>query len=160
VPATRTPSRARAPALSLAIQGRERFEGLPARATLRRWVAAVLSAADAPADRPVQLTLRFVDAREGRRLNREFRGRDHPTNVLTFDYARSPLAADVVICVPVIRREAREQRKALRAHLVHLVVHGVLHAQGQDHRNAAEARRMEAREIDLLATLGYPDPYV
>ncbi len=139
--------------LALSVQGADAFTGLPARSTLRRWTTAAL-ACDA------QLTLRFVDAREGRRLNRKFRGRDYATNVLTFDYAQQPNAvADIVICVPVVRREARTQRRTLRAHLAHLVIHGTLHAQGFDHLRAADARRMEQREIELLDALGIPNPY-
>jgi probable rRNA maturation factor len=153
---------ARPPApISLAIQGRARFaerpEPLPTDRTLRRWVDQSL----APRSRaqPVELTVRFVDAREGRRLNREFRGRDYATNVLTFDYSRAPLAADIVLCVPVIEREARAQGKRLRAHLAHLVVHGTLHAQGHDHLTDRQAAAMEALETRVLASLGYPDPY-
>jgi probable rRNA maturation factor len=140
--------------LALSIQGHARFAGLPARTTLARWISAAL-------DREGELTVRFVGAREGRQLNRDFRGKDHATNVLTFDYAHAPVVrADIVLCIPVIRREARAQRKPLRDHLAHLVVHGVLHAQGHDHDRAAAARRMEAREVELLAGLGIPDPYL
>lgn len=138
---------------SLAVQGRTRFEGLPARATLLRWVRA---AAEADAE----ITLRFVDAREGRRLNRDFRGQDHATNVLTFGYAADArLQADIAICVPVVRREARAQGKTFRDHLAHLIVHGVLHAQGHDHRTVSAARAMERREQAVLAALGIGDPY-
>jgi probable rRNA maturation factor len=140
------------PRLRLAVQGRDAFDGLPAPTTLRRWIRHALQA-------DAELTLRFVDAREGRRLNRDFRRRDYPTNVLTFDYAAAPVQADIVICVPVAEREARAQRKPRRAHLVHLVVHGVLHAQGYDHEKPADADRMERLETRLLAELGYPDPY-
>ena len=140
-------------ALSASIQGQGRFDGLPARSTLVRWIAAAL-------ERDAEITLRFVGVAEGRRLNREFRGKDYATNVLTFDYRHAPVvAADIVVCVPVVRREAREQRKAFRAHLAHLVVHGALHAQGHDHDVAARARRMEAREVQVLARLGIGDPY-
>lgn len=143
--------------LSLSVQGRERFaradEPLPADSTLRRWLRAALRG-------DARLTLRFVDAREGRRLNRDFRGRDYATNVLTFDYARAPVEADIVLCVPVIAREARAQGKRWRAHLAHLVVHGALHAQGHEHETEAEATRMERLEVKVLAALGYPDPYV
>jgi probable rRNA maturation factor len=139
--------------LTLSIQGADAFTGLPARSTLRHWATAALA-------RDTQLTLRFVDAREGRRLNRKFRGRDYATNVLTFDYSQRPKAvADIVICVPVVRREARAQRRTLRAHLAHLVIHGTLHAQGFDHQRAADAQRMEQREIELLDALGIPNPY-
>jgi probable rRNA maturation factor len=141
------------PALLLSVQGRSRFAGLPARPTLARWLVAALEA-------DAEITLRFVGSTEARRLNRDFRDRDYATNVLTFDYARAPAVhADIVLCVPVIRREAREQRKPPRAHLAHLVVHGALHAQGYGHERAAPARKMEAREVAILAALGLPDPY-
>lgn len=144
---------ARSPRLSLSVQGTERFEDLPAASTLRRWVRHALSTDG-------RLTLRFVDAREGRRLNRDFRGRDYATNVLTFDYAQQPVEADIVLCVPVLRREAIAQHKSLRSHLAHLVVHGVLHAQGHDHQTDRQAQRMERLEARLLAELGYRDPYL
>jgi probable rRNA maturation factor len=141
------------PDLRLSVQGRAHFKGLPSRATLARWSTAAI-------DRDAEVTLRFVGRVEGRRLNRDYRGKDYATNVLTFDYAQAPAVhADIVLCVPVIRREAREQRKALRSHLAHLVVHGVLHAHGHDHDRAESARRMEALEVAILARLGLPDPY-
>jgi probable rRNA maturation factor len=136
----------------LTIQGRADFDGLPAPGTLRRWVRRALQS-------DAELTLRFVGAREGRQLNRDFRRRDYATNVLTFGYALAPVQADIVLCVPVVVREARAQRKPLRAHFAHLVIHGVLHAQGHQHDNAADAARMERLETRLLAGLGYPDPY-
>jgi probable rRNA maturation factor len=139
--------------LQLTIQGRETFSGLPAPATLRRWASLAL-------ERDARLALRFVGAREARALNRQFRRRDYATNVLTFDYESAPVVhADVMLCVPVIRREAREQGKTLRAHLAHLVIHGVLHAQNYEHRTRAQARQMEHRERRLLAKLRIPDPY-
>jgi len=139
--------------LRLSIQGRSRFRGLPARTTLARWVGRAL-------ERDGEITLRFVDRAEGRRLNRDYRGGDYATNVLTFEYAQAPTVhADIVLCVPVIRREAVEQRKALRAHLAHLVVHGVLHAQGYAHERARDAARMQRREVELLASLRLADPY-
>lgn len=140
-------------ALALSIQGQSRFDGLPARSTVARWIRAALA-------RDGELTLRYVGAAEGRALNRAYRGKDYATNVLTFDYAHAPVVrADLVLCVPVVKREAREQRKALRDHLAHLIVHGVLHAQGLAHERAADARRMEAREVAILAALGVADPY-
>jgi len=145
------------PALALSIQGHSRFSksvaAFPARTTLRRWMAAAL-------ERDAELVLRLVDAREGRQLNRTFRQKDAATNVLTFVYsAVSEVRADVVVCVPVVRSEARAQRKAFRDHLAHLVVHGVLHAQGWDHEEERKARAMEAREVEVLAALGVSDPY-
>ena len=140
-------------ALTLSIQGQSQFDGLPARNTLVRWILAAL-------ERDAELTVRFVGAAEARKLNREYRGRDYATNVLTFDYAHAPIVrADIVLCVPVIKREAREQRKPFRQHLAHLTVHGVLHAQGHAHDRAGDARRMEGREVQILAELGIEDPY-
>jgi len=134
-----------------------RFEaaarGLPRRETLRRWVKA-------SQERDLAVTLRFVGRREARRLNQRFRRRDYATNVLTFVYDDVvPLAGDVVLCVPVLAREASSQGKTLRAHCAHLVIHGMLHLQGYDHRRRADATRMETRERALLRALRYPDPY-
>jgi probable rRNA maturation factor len=137
----------------LSIQGHSRFPGLPARSTLARWVAAAVGG-------EAEITLRFVGSAEGRRLNRDYRGRDYATNVLTFAYATTPAAvADIVLCMPVIRREAREQRKTARDHLAHLIVHGVLHARGFDHDTEARARVMEEREVGILSRVGVADPY-
>ncbi len=140
--------------LSLQIQADPDAGPLPAdRRQLRRWVQASL-ATDA------ELVLRFVGSDEGRALNRQFRGRDRPTNVLTFDYEREPLVhADIVICLPVLRAEADAQGKSQRDHLAHLVVHGVLHAQGHDHEDDADARRMEMLETAILRRFGIDDPY-
>jgi probable rRNA maturation factor len=110
----------------------------------------------------VALALRLVDADEGRALNREFRGKDYATNVLTFEYGTDPdgqASGDIVLCVPVLRREADEQGKPLLAHAAHLVIHGVLHALGYDHLEPVEAEEMEALEIAILARMGLPDPY-
>ena len=108
------------------------------------------------------ITLRFVDEAEGRELNREFRGRDYATNVLTFAYETAPdgVSADLVICVPVLVREARDQAKPLLAHACHLVMHGCLHAAGHDHEDTDEAAAMEAIEIALLARHRIPNPYL
>jgi probable rRNA maturation factor len=140
------------------LQGLARFRGLPARATILRWVRLALLPPAAPG--PARIVLRLVDGHEGRQLNRTFRQSDHATNVLTFDYSAAPLWADIVLCVPVIRREARARRRTLRDHLAHLVIHGMLHAQGHDHQDRAQARAMEAVERRLLETLGISDPYV
>lgn len=141
------------PTLDLAIQGHARFDDLPARSTLRRWISVAL-------DRDAEVTLRFVDAREGRALNRDFRGKDYATDVLTFDYAHTPVVrADIIVCLPVVRRAARERRRHFRDHLAHLVVHGALHAQGLDHDHPAAAHAMEAREVSILARLGFGHPY-
>jgi probable rRNA maturation factor len=141
-----------APALRLTVQNRDAFRGLPARSTLRRWLRLALA-------RDAEIVLRFVGAREARALNRAFRRRDYATNVLTFAYGGRPLRADVVLCVPVVRAEARSQGKPFRHHLAHLVVHGALHAQGHDHVRPRQARAMEAIERRLLARLGIADPY-
>ena len=145
------------PALSLSLQfgrfkGVERHRAALPRHTVARCIRHAL-------DIDGEITVRIVDADEGQRLNREFRGKDYPTNVLTFVYAARPLAGDVVICAPVVAREAREQGKVVRAHYAHLVVHGLLHLQGHDHERVAEALRMEARERRMLAALGFGDPY-
>ncbi len=139
--------------LRFAVQYAVSARTLPTPAALRRWARAAL-AGDAA------VTLRFVGTREGERLNARFRGGDHATNVLTFVYDdASPLGGDLVLCAPVLRREARLQGKELADHCAHLVVHGMLHLQGYDHGNARAARVMEARETAILAGLGIPDPY-
>lgn len=140
------------PSLDLTIQGRGRFAGLPARSTLMRWVTAAL-------ERDAEIVLRFVDPREARRLNRTYRARDYAPDVLTFDYRRDPVQADLVICPVVVRRAARARGKPFRAHLAHLVVHATLHAQGYNHDRVAAARAMEAREVEVLGQLGVVDPY-
>lgn len=130
-------------------------EQLP-RTALRRWVQAALLA-------PAELTLRFVDAEEGQVLNRDYRGKDYATNVLTFAYTEDEDAevtqADIILCTDVLMKEAREQGVSLEAHAAHLVVHGVLHAQGYDHETDEEAEEMEQLETEILATLGIADPY-
>jgi len=118
-----------------------------------RWIRAALAA-------PGEITVRIVGAEEGQALNREFRGKDYATNVLTFDYSHEPVVmADLIICAPVVEAEAREQKITLEAHYVHLLVHGTLHAQGDDHEDEAEAEAMEAKETAILAGLGFADPY-
>ncbi len=123
-------------------------------ARVRKWVGVALAA-------PGEIAVRIVGADEGQALNRQYRGKDHATNVLTFDYAREPVvSADLVLCAPVVEREAREQGKTLEAHYAHLLVHGTLHAQGYEHElGEDEALEMEALEILLMGVLGYPDPY-
>ena len=124
----------------------------PARA--RRWVGLALRGQG-------EIAVRIVGEAEGRALNRQYRHKDYATNVLTFDYARAPVVlADLVLCAPVVAREAREQGKSLESHYAHLLVHGTLHAQGYDHETSeSDALEMEALEILLLGTLGYPSPY-
>ena len=137
----------------ISIQRASRAAHIPSDATLRRWASEALS-------KKAAVTLRYVAEAEGRRLNREFRGKGHATNVLTFIYSARPLAGDIVICAPIVAREAKAQGKALAAHHAHLLVHGLLHLQGMDHERAAEAQSMERRERRILASLGFEDPYV
>jgi probable rRNA maturation factor len=139
--------------LDLSIQYALRDAQMPSRRQLIRWIRAVGHGAAA-------LTIRFVDAEEGRSLNAKWRGRDYPTNVLSFPYETVPaLMGDLVLCWPVVVEEARQQRKTIEAHAAHLVVHGVLHLCGHDHENDEQAEEMEAVERDVMARLGYPDPY-
>ena len=169
--------------LSLSVQYPDpRLKTILTRQKLRRWVLAALQM-------PAEITLRFVDAEEGQALNRDYRGKDYATNVLTFPYddmedfslsdidlsdsdpapleltfpavpaGEQTARADIVLCTDVLEREAGEQAKSLDAHAAHLVVHGTLHAQGYDHTNEDEAEAMEALETKILAKLGYPDPY-
>lgn len=136
-------------------------KGLPAAASVRRWVEAAL----AGQRRAIELAVRYVDSDEGRALNRDYRGKDYATNVLSFPVelppgVRSPLLGDLVVCAPVVALEALGQDKPLAHHHAHLVVHGVLHLLGMDHeRSEAEAEAMEARERTILGRLGIPDPY-
>ena len=136
-------------------------KGLPGEAAFQKWVAAAL--ADHPANGEV--SIRVVDTDEGQALNRQYRHKDYPTNVLSFRAElppglKIPLLGDLVLCAPVIEKEAREQHKGLEEHWAHLVVHGVLHLLGHGHETIAEARRMEALETQVLETLGIPDPYI
>ena len=142
------------PALSLSLQFADAADrALLPRHKVMRWIRIALEA-------PGELTVRIVGADEGRTLNRDYRGRDYATNVLTFDYARDPVvSADLVLCAPVVRAEAHAQRIPLQAHYAHLLIHGTLHAQGYDHEADADARVMEARETALMRTLGFDDPY-
>jgi len=139
--------------LSLQFADKAHREHLP-RHRVARWLRAALQV-------PAQITVRIVGSEEARSLNRDYRGKDYATNVLTFDYQREPLVmADLVLCAPVIEREARAAGKPLAAHYAHLLVHGALHAQGYDHERRRDAARMEARERELLLALGQPDPYL
>ncbi len=168
------------PRLDLAVQralGSANRALSPDTASIRRWASAALAG-------NAEVTVRLVGTREGRCLNRDYRGKDYATNVLTFVYGEgealfagadeglgaggendgarldaAPRVGDLVLCVPVVAREAAEQRKALDAHFAHLIVHGMLHLQGFDHEAADEAEEMESREAQILATLGYANPY-
>ncbi len=121
---------------------------------MRRWVRASCEGA-------AEVTVRFVDGDEGRLLNRNYRGKDYATNVLSFPYGTRPaVTGDLVICLPVVLREAAEQGKSAEAHFAHLIVHGMLHVQGYDHETGArDAARMEEYERTILGRLGYADPY-
>ena len=168
------------PRLDLAVQravGSANRMLSPDAPSIRRWASAALAG-------NAEVTVRLVGAVEGRRLNRDYRGKDYATNVLTFVYGEgealfadkegddeaddvdgeagpvpASLVGDLVLCVPVVAREAAEQGKELEAHFAHLIVHGMLHLQGYDHEAAAEAEEMESREAQILASLGYPNPY-
>jgi probable rRNA maturation factor len=142
------------PTLSLSLQfaDKRHRDQLP-RHKVARWLKAAL-ASDA------ELTVRIVDAEEGQALNRDYRQKDYATNVLTFDYTQEPVVmADLILCAPVVEREAQEQHKDLVAHYAHMLVHGALHAQGWDHLEDDEAQAMEQREREILAALGFDDPY-
>lgn len=126
-----------------------------ARHRVRRWIRHALSA-------DAEITVRIVGEKEGQALNAQYRAKDYPTNVLTFDYQQEPLVlADLVLCAPVVEREAQEQGKTLEEHYAHLLVHGALHAQGWDHETSEEdAKEMEAYESALMKELGFADPYL
>ncbi|MCC7702615.1 rRNA maturation RNase YbeY [Janthinobacterium sp. GW460P] len=146
--------------LSLSVQYPDaRLETLITRPKVRRWVNAALFA-------PAEFTIRFVDAEEGRSLNRDYREKDYATNVLTFAYNEGeelsddePTRADIILCTDVLEKEAAEQKKSVEEHTAHLIVHGVLHAQGYDHMDDEEAAEMEGLETGILARLGIADPY-
>ena len=142
-----------APRLALSVQYGTASANVPSRSQFRRWVRKAL-------ERDARITIRVVGAAEGRALNRGYRGRDYATNVLTFVlHGEPPYEGDLAICAPVVAREAREQGKDLAAHYAHLTVHGVLHLQGYDHENEADAALMEDREAKIVMALGYPHPY-
>jgi probable rRNA maturation factor len=146
--------------LTLSVQYPDaRLQATVTRPKIRRWVQAALFA-------PAELTIRFVDAEEGRSLNREYRDKDYATNVLTFAYNEgeelpddAPTQADIILCTDVLEKEAAEQNKTVEDHTAHLIVHGVLHAQGYDHMDDEEAAEMEGIETEILASLGMADPY-
>jgi probable rRNA maturation factor len=164
MPTKRTKKTSRKPEggpLSLAVQYAVAAKDLPTRAQFRRWASTALERGS----RAV-VTLRIAGAAESKRLNTEFRGQDHATNVLSFAYDTAPssrgatmLSGDIVLCAPVVAREARVQGKPLAAHYAHLTVHGMLHLQGYDHQRDTDANRMERLETAILQRLGWPDPY-
>jgi probable rRNA maturation factor len=133
----------------------KKVSALASSALIKKWVRASIN-------RPGNLTVRFVNRTEGQALNNQFRSKAYATNVLTFLYGinQKELIADIVICMPVVTSEARDQGKAVKAHLAHLVVHGCLHAAGIDHMTLRDAKAMEAREVAILKNLGFSDPYV
>ncbi len=152
-------ARERLKQLSLSLQFGELKDAARHRAALprhsvARWIRHAL-------ERDAEITVRIVDAEEGQALNRDYRQRDYATNVLTFDYTQEPIVtADLVLCAPVIAKEAKDNKKTLAAHYAHLLVHGTLHAQGWDHETGeADAEAMEAREVEILAGLGMKSPY-
>ena len=139
--------------LALAVQYAVKPPGVPTRQQFRKWARAAL-ACDA------EVALRVVDESEGRALNRDYRGKDYATNVLTFPLEVEPvLMGDIVLCAPVVEKEADEQGKQLEAHYAHLFIHGILHLQGYDHETEAEAKVMEKLETQLVTKLGYAAPY-
>ena len=120
---------------------------------VKKWIRHALQS-------DAEITVRIVDAEEGQTLNREYRKKDYATNVLTFDYTQEPIvSADLVLCAPVVAAEAKEQKKTLQAHYAHLIVHGTLHAQGWDHDLDEDAQVMELRETEIMARLGFKNPY-
>ena len=137
--------------MTLTVQRASRASHIPSDATLRKWARA--------AGVEGSVTVRYVGTAESRKLNREFRAKDYATNVLSFPYSRKPLEGDLVICAPVVAREAKEQGKDVRAHHAHMLVHGLLHLAGLDHENDRDAAKMEGRERRILAGLGFADPY-
>ena len=139
--------------LVLSVQYASRSPWVPERTQIRGWVRAALAGGG-------QIAVRFVDDEEGRGLNRDYRGKDYATNVLSFPYDTEPLVVgDLAVCPAVAASEAEAQGKSREAHMAHLIVHGVLHLQGYDHESDDEAEAMESREREVLASLGYADPY-
>jgi len=139
--------------LSLAVQYACGTENIPSRTQFRRWIKKALQ-------RDVSMTLRLVDETEGHALNQQYRGKNYATNVLTFVYDEdNSLKGDVVICAPVVAKEAKSQHKQLIAHYAHLTIHAALHLQGYDHESEEDATEMESLETRLMLELRYPDPY-
>jgi len=142
------------PQLWMNIQNASEMAGIPSPAQFKKWARKALRVNS-------EITLRIVDEEEGRMLNLEYRGKDYATNVLTFPLMEEPLImADIVICAPVVAKEAQAQHKTLEAHFAHLMVHGILHAHGYDHEVPEQAELMESVETQTLTNLGYADPYM
>jgi probable rRNA maturation factor len=144
--------------MRVTVQIATRRAGVPHARSFARWANAAFARGASRKPKGTELTIRVVGAAESRKLNRTWRGKDKPTNVLSFA-AQPPVLGDLAICAPVVAREAREQGKSPSAHWAHMVVHGVLHLLGYDHENDRDAQRMEARETKILAQLGMPNPY-
>ncbi len=141
------------PKLIMEIQQASIIDNIPSKTLFRKWARKTIRIDS-------EVTLRIVDEPEGLMLNQTFRGKDYATNVLTFNLSEEPhLIGDIVICAPVVSREAKEQNKSLEAHFAHLTVHGILHMHGYDHESSAEAELMESIETQILTNLGYADPY-
>ena len=139
--------------LNLSTQNCSKFPQLPARKTMKRWM-------EKACELPSTITVRFVDEEEARELNHQYRHKDYATNVLTFNYTEEPeVSADVVICVAVVERQAKEQNKTFKEHLAHMLIHAVLHAHGYDHLEEKEAEEMQAHETQIMLSLKFHDPY-
>lgn len=142
------------PKLNLHIQFASEARSLPTKTQFRKWAKAALRV-------DTQVTIRIVDAEEGRQLNSMYRGKDYPTNVLTFPITEEPiLMGDIIICAPVVEAEATSQAKSLEAHYAHLTIHGILHLHGYDHETEPQAELMEGVETAIVTKLGYPSPYL
>ena len=142
------------PKLNFTLQIASIFAQIPTKAQFRNWAISALRV-------DTEVTIRIVDADEGRALNLAYRKKDYATNVLTFSLSETPhLMGDIVICAPIVAKEAAEQNKTLEAHFAHLTVHGILHLHGYDHEDAHQAELMESIEIQILTKLGYSDPYL
>ncbi|OAM52424.1 rRNA maturation RNase YbeY [Methylovorus sp. MM2] len=142
------------PKLSMDVQIASNFQPLPSATQFRKWARTALRI-------DTEIALRIVDEEEGRTLNRDYRGKDYATNVLTFPLTEEPyLMGDIIICAPVVASEAAAQHKSLDAHFAHLTVHGVLHLHGYDHETEPQAELMESLETEIVTRLGYPDPYL
>ena len=142
------------PKLNISIQFATDASQIPTATQFRKWAKAAIRI-------DTEVTIRIVSEEEGRILNSTYRGKDYPTNVLTFPLTEEPrLMGDIIICAPVVEAEAKAQNKTLEAHYAHLVVHGILHLHGYDHETEPEAELMEAIEIQIVTKLGYANPYL